>query len=232
VPTKKSKTIQLDLFTNRGRGGRRTGAGRPRSIDSLQWHHTRPEFKSTEPLHINIKLIKGLPTLRAKNKFKLIKRAILNARVRGLRIIHFSIQSTHIHLLIESENKRELGRGMQSFCISLARSLNGFLKRQGKVFVERYHLHILKTPTEVRNALRYIFMNFAKHTRTPHRFDAYSTLVCFPDKIKLGLARVNTYAIFKNKFNRQKYQEYKEEMSLLLAPAQSWFLNFGWKLVK
>jgi len=232
VPTKKSKTIQLDLFTNRGRGGRRRGAGRPPCKDSLQRHQTRPEFKSTEPLHLNIKLIKGLPTLRAKNKFKLIKRAILKARVRGLRIIHFSIQSNHLHLLIESENKRELGRGMQSFCISLAKSLNGFLKRQGKVFMERYHLHILKTPTEVRNALRYIFMNFAKHTRTPHCFDAYSTLVCFPDKIKLGLARVNTYALFKNKFNRQKFQEYKEEMNLLLAPAQSWFLNFGWKLVK
>ena len=90
--------------------------------------------KPSQPLHINIKLIKGLPTLRAKNKFKLIKRAILKARVRGLRIIHFSIQSTHIHLLIESENKRELGRGMQSFCISLAKNLNGFLKRRGKVF--------------------------------------------------------------------------------------------------
>ena len=229
MPTKKSKTIQLDLFTNRGRGGRRTGAGRPRSRDSLQWHHTRPDFKPSQPLHINVKLIKGLPTLRAKNKFKLIKRAILKARERGLRIIHFSIQSNHLHLLIESENKRELGRGMQSFCISLAKSLNSFLKRQGKVFVERYHLHILKTPTQVRNALRYIFMNFAKHTRTPHRFDAYSTLVCFPDKIKLGLARVNTYALFKSKLRRQ---EYKEEMNLLLAPAKSWFLNYGWKIVK
>jgi len=229
MPTKKSKMLQLDLFTNRGRGGKRTGAGRPPCKGSLQRHDTRPEFKSSQPLHINVKLIKGLPTLRAKNKFKLIKRAILKARVRGLRIIHFSIQSTHIHLLIESENKRELGRGMQSFCISLAKSLNGFIKRQGKVFVERYHLHILKTPTQVRNALRYIFMNFAKHTRSPHRFDAYSTLVCFPDKIKLGLARVNTYALFKNKLKRQKF---KEEMSFLLAPAQGWFLNFGWKLVK
>jgi len=173
VPAKKSKTIQLDLFTNRGRGGRRTGAGRPRSKDSLQWHHTRPEFKPSQPLHINVKLIKGLPSLRAKNKFKLIKRAILKARVRGLRIIHFSIQSNHLHLLIESENKRELGRGMQSFCISLAKSL--------------------------------------------------------PEKIKLGLARVNTYALFKNRLDRQRF---KEEMNLLLAPSQSWFLNLGWKLVK
>jgi len=229
MPTKNLKTIQLDLFTNRGRGGKRTGAGRPRSKGSLLRHQTRPEFKVSQPLHVNVKLIKGLPTLRAKNKFKLIKRGILKARERGLRIIHFSIQSNHIHLLIESENKRELGRGMQSFCISLAKSLNGFLKRQGKVFVERYHLHILKTPTEVRNALRYIFMNFAKHTRTPHRFDAYSSLICFPDKIKLGLARVNTYALFKGKLRRR---EFKEEMNLLIAPAESWFLKIGWSIVK
>jgi hypothetical protein len=45
------------------------------------------------------------------------------------------------------------------------------LGRKGKVFADRYHMRILKTPTEVKNALRYVLDNRWKHT--PQRPDFF-----------------------------------------------------------
>jgi hypothetical protein len=41
--------------------------------------------------------------------------------------------------------------------------------RRGKVFADRYHMRILNTPTEVKNALRYVLDNRWKHN--PRRPD-------------------------------------------------------------
>jgi hypothetical protein len=35
--------------------------------------------------------------------------------------------------------------------------------RRGPVFDERFHSHVLRTPAEVRNAMRYVLGNFASH---------------------------------------------------------------------
>jgi REP element-mobilizing transposase RayT len=209
---------QLDLFTNKGHGGKRTGAGRKRKDPKMQLHVKREVFDSKHPIHVNIKLVKGLPNLRTKKYFKIVKRAILVARQKGLRIIHFCVQSNHLHLLIESSGKEGLSTGMQSFCTSMAKSLNYVLDRSGAVFRDRYHPHILKTLREVKNALLYIFQNFAKHTKVKSRFDPYSSLICFLDKKKLGLGRVNTHSIFSNLKEREKF---KEKMNELILPAKS-----------
>src|SRR5262249_10884764 len=66
-------------------------------------------------------------------------------------------------------------RGMQGLTIRLARAINRALGRTGKVFADRYHARILKTPTEVRNAVEYVLQNHAKHLRKrgkmPHPWD-------------------------------------------------------------
>jgi len=176
-----------------------------------------------------VKFLQGLPNLRTKAKFKMIKASLLKARQKGLRVIHFSIQSNHIHLLIESEGKQALGKGMQSFCTSLAKRINFQLgQRRGKVFRDRYFLHILKTLKEVKHALAYILQNFAKHTKRPNRFDPYCSLLCLAlkDKIKLGLSRVNTHAGFADKKERE---EFRDELNQLIAAPATWFLRTGWQ---
>ena len=35
--------------------------------------------------------------------------------------------------------------------------------RSGQVLADRYHVHLLKTPREVRHALRYVLLNARKH---------------------------------------------------------------------
>ena len=83
----------------------------------------------------------------------------------GFRLLHFSIQSNHLHLLCEAADRRALSRGMQGLLIRIAKALNKLWGRRGSVFAERYHEHILRTPREVRNALAYILNNLWRHLR-------------------------------------------------------------------
>ena len=46
----------------------------------------------------------------------------------------------------------------------LARRINPVLSRCGTLFNERYHARVLKSPRQVRNALRYVLLNERKHS--------------------------------------------------------------------
>lgn len=216
------------MQTNNKRGGKRKGAGRPKQKAGMQLHSPRPKFPGKYPLHVNMKIINGLPNLRTKKRFQLIKRAILKSRKKGLNIIHFCIQKNHIHLLLEVSNKQKLGRGMQSFCTSLAKSINNSIKRNGQVFIDRYHLHILKTPLEVKNALRYIFINREKHLKRIDLFDKFSTLICFNEIKRLGLSRLDP----REKIPNQSLRDLLfKGFSELIVPARTWLLREGWHRV-
>jgi hypothetical protein len=52
---------------------------------------------------------------------------------------------------------------MRALTIRLARRLNAMMRRTGPVLADRYHMHVLRTPAEVRNAVRYVRGNFASH---------------------------------------------------------------------
>src|SRR5258706_642514 len=81
------------------------------------------------------------------------------------RVCHYSIQRDHVHLVVEAAGKEALGRGMKSVGIRLARTANRVFRRMGPVLLGRYHLRILRTPREVRNALAYVLLNARKHWR-------------------------------------------------------------------
>src|SRR5262249_16792179 len=76
-----------------------------------------------------------------------------------------SVQGNHIHLIVEAEGKEALSKGMHALGIRLARGVNRASSREGRVFADRYHARILKTPTEVRHAVRYVLQNRQKHER-------------------------------------------------------------------
>jgi REP element-mobilizing transposase RayT len=116
-------------------------------------------------MHVTLKLCERLPSLRAKEPFRLFTEALVNARAKGLRVIHYSIQSNHVHLVLEADDHAMLTRALQSLCIRFAKKLNHALKRSGPVFFGRFHLHVLKTALEVRNAIRYVLLNDDKHTK-------------------------------------------------------------------
>lgn len=68
-----------------------------------------------------------------------------------------------MHLIVEANDRAVLARGLQSLEIRIAKALNKMMERRGAVFADRYHAHILRTPTEVANALRYVRGNFSVH---------------------------------------------------------------------
>ena len=105
--------------------------------------------------------------------FRVVRGALAGARARfGFRLVHFSVQRDHLHLLAEASDRRALSRGLQGLAIRVAKSVNRRLGRHGSVFADRYHARALKTPREARLALRYVLLNARKHERGERRIPA------------------------------------------------------------
>jgi REP element-mobilizing transposase RayT len=126
-------------------------------------------------MHINFKY-----KVPVKNKIclKILKRAILSSRRWGLKVIHFSLQHNHVHLIVEAADNETLTRGMRSLTVTFAKRLN-----KGKVQIERYHLHVLRTIRETKNAIQYVLFNEQKHGS--NRVDEYSSLLSLTNAIDL-----------------------------------------------
>lgn len=149
---------QLKLKLDGGRhGGRRTSSGRKRRHSKGVAHRQREKVTYRTPLHVNFKY---KTAVRNKQTLKLLKRAILNSRKLGLRIIHFSFQSNHVHLIIEATSNGILSKGMRSLTVTMAKGL-----KKGRVQTERYHLHVMRSVREVRNAVEYVCFNRQKHEK-------------------------------------------------------------------
>ena len=158
---------QLSLTKTAGWGGKRRGAGRkPNGDRAGVSHKTRPSLKGDEhPVHVTLRVREGVWNLRGSRVFQIVKASFNRNRARfGFRLNHFSVQGNHMHLVVEAHDKRALSRGMHAIEIRIALALNRLMGRRGRVFADRYHSRILKTPTEVRNVLLYQLHNREKHT--------------------------------------------------------------------
>ena len=99
-------------------------------------HRERETLAPRFPVHVTMKLLAGLPSLRGHRAFAVVSKSFAGVREReGFRLVHFSAQSNHLHLICEARDRRELSRGMQSLAIRIAKNLNRLWKRAGKLFV-------------------------------------------------------------------------------------------------
>jgi REP element-mobilizing transposase RayT len=168
---------QLALSARGKHGGYRAGAGRPRGR-TVVGHLRRPSLSRHTPVHCTLRVRDDLPTLRRHNLWSALRERFRAGCDRfGFRLVDFSVQSNHVYLICEGNDRRALSRGMQGLAIRLARCINKRLGRRGKVFAGRYHARQLSTPSETRNALRYVLGNLARHTNTPPGsvLDVFST---------------------------------------------------------
>lgn len=170
---------QLKMSLTKGKwGGRRPWSGRKRIHSKGVAHRTREEVTRRTPMHVNFRY---KTVIRHKTSLRLLKRAIVNARRFGLRIIHYSMQKNHIHLIIEADNNEILTRGMRSLTITFAKGL-----KQGRIQVQRYHLHVLRSVRETKNAVHYVLFNEQKHeTGTCSTVDGFSSLLCLENAMDL-----------------------------------------------
>lgn len=153
-------------MTFRTWGGKRRGAGRkPSGRKSLSPRRKRPALLPRYPVLVTLRVREDVWNLRTKQSYKVIRRAfVAGCNGDGFRVTQFSIQKNHLHLIAEARDESHLARGMQGLSIRIARALNREMNRRGKVFADRYHGRILKTPREVRNAVAYVANNFRHHT--------------------------------------------------------------------
>jgi putative transposase len=154
------------------RGGKRAGAGRPpKGERSSERHERRQTLKKHEAVHVVLRAAAVIGMLRKREIYRSVRRALLSTFTRDdFRVVHLSVQGTHIHLLVEANDRLALALGMKVFGISAAKHINAALprdaegkRRRGSVFPDRYHAQIIRTPRQARHSLAYVLNNWRKH---------------------------------------------------------------------
>ncbi len=231
--------MKLDIRLNQW-GGKRKGAGRPNLTGTVS-HAKRKPITFSKPLHITLKLREKLPTIRNYTLFKEFKRSLQCAQKQGLFIIHFSIQHNHIHLFVETKNNRTLALGMRSLAGRFAKFMRAYThkrslgSKRGSIFKGRYHLHILRTPIEVKNALKYILLNTSKHSKLIEHIDPYSSGIFFTEwKVLLkshSHSLIKEDAMFwKKNFITNGLANY-EMVEWGISHPRTWLSQAGWMQV-
>jgi putative transposase len=212
----KPKQLELQF---RNRGGARKGAGRkPRHGVAGVEHAPRAPLAARHPAHVTMKLRAGLPKLRQKAEHAALRGAFTKGKERfGFRLVHYVVLNDHMHFVVEAASRQSLRRGAQGLAIRIARALNKLWVRKGKVFADRYHDRVLKTPREVRNVLAYVMGNAKKHAAegrhvsAPFPIDQYSSAPWFD-----GF--------------RQRFTVRGLDVTIRpLADARTWLLTTGWR---
>ena len=194
------------------RGGKRRGAGRkPTGANAGMPHRPRPPLAGRFPVHVTLRVHAHVWSLRSRRSFRRIAAAFKGIRGRqSFRLAEYAILGNHLHLIVEASDERSLARGMQALEIRIAKGLNKMMGRRGAVFADRYHAHILRTPTEVANALGYVRGNFAVHAArrgeaAPAGPDEYSSAALVARALPRG-----------------------QDGPLVSAP-RTWLLDLGWR---
>jgi REP element-mobilizing transposase RayT len=115
-------------------------------------------------VHVTTRLVDGLASLRRRGEQAVLVGAFRSGCERfGFRLVQYSVLGNHLHFVVEARDRRALFRGLVGLLTRIARRLNKWWDRRGKVFADRFHERILRTPREVRNVLRYVLLNAARH---------------------------------------------------------------------
>jgi putative transposase len=211
-------------------GGKRRGAGRPpkRRLSS-EPHKKRESFRDSEPLHINIRVEPGVGRLRKRHMYRALREATITVTKRDdFRIVHLSIQSNHVHFVVEAQNKTALAKGMQAFQISAARHINDAIskrtgkRRTGRVFSDRYHARVLKTPKTVRNALAYVLNNWKRHNEHQASWTKGWAMDPFSSAIQF-----NGWKEMENEIVYRKLPP--TYLPLIVWFPKTWLLREGWR---
>jgi hypothetical protein len=137
--------------------------------------------------------------------------------------VHYSLQGNHAHLIVEAKDRYALGRGMKAVDSRLARAVNRVFGRSGPVLADRYHVRVLKTPREVRNALAYVLLNARRHAAKAGRKLSHP----------LGIDPASSGRWFDGWTRRKSPVVEAPGLSppgaAAVSPPHSWLLTEGWR---
>jgi REP element-mobilizing transposase RayT len=168
--------VQLELPAASGWGGARAGAGRKLiAARPSPPHRPRPLHVARWPVHVTLRARDAIPSLRSTRVFSSLRDSLAASHKSAFRVVHFSVQSDHIHLVVEGDAPVALVRGLQGLAGRCAKAVNRAAGRRGRVWSSRYHARALRTPTEARRGLVYVLLNFRKHLRASPGVDPRSS---------------------------------------------------------
>ena len=212
--------LSLELPQRSRRGGKRPGAGRkPKGPRPGVPHTRRLGFASRRPLHCTLRFLHDVGNLRGARQYRAVHRALCEARADGrrdLRVVHYSVQSNHIHIVVEADRTAALSRGMQGLAIRIARGVNRAKGRKGAVFTDRYHSVSLDSPLQVRRAMAYVLNNARRH--------AAQDDATYP---RVWLDPCSSAPYFDGW--RDRRSPCPPAAGDPVAPARSWLLRTGWR---
>src|SRR5258706_15637150 len=116
-PRKRHVQTELELVRDKNgqrRGGARPNAGRkPKGSRAGSPHKRRDDLNPRNPQHVTMRVSSSVGWLRRMDAYRAVRRALSRvlANHDELRIIHISVQGTHIHVLCEASDKYMLARG-------------------------------------------------------------------------------------------------------------------------
>jgi REP element-mobilizing transposase RayT len=211
------------------RGGKREGAGRPaKGPRSSEKHKARPKLNGRHPVLVTVRVVREVGNLRKRHIYRAMRFALYSAANRDdFRVVHFSIQHNHLHLIVEAANQRAMSRGMQGLLISAARHVNMEIeartgeRRRGRVVADRYHARVLNSPKQCRNALSYVLNNWRRHEEDRAAVASGWTLDPFSSAVNFGGWKELEDSPFLFPV-RETYER------LHTCTPQTWLLRTGW----
>jgi REP element-mobilizing transposase RayT len=176
---------------------------------------------------VHVTLRARLGPLRSQFLFPTVRLAIARANRRDsrtFRVVQYSVQHDHLHLLVEASSKQALSAGMRSVAIRVARYVNDLLGRRGRFWADRWHGHALRSPREVRNVLAYVLANFRKHAQRvlPAGIDPYSSGAFF-DGWRGWSPRSGTPPPYASS------PRWRAELEHAVVPAKTWLATVGFR---
>jgi putative transposase len=173
---RRHKKVQLELPVPARWGGARAGAGRKRvAARQSPAHRPRAPHEARWPVHVTLRARDALPSLRSARIFPSLLSSLAASHKSAFRVVHFSVQTDHLHLVVEGDAPVALVRGVQGLAGRCAKAVNRAVGRRGRVWGSRHHRHALRTPTETRRGLVYVLLNFRKHLRAAPGIDPRSS---------------------------------------------------------
>lgn len=216
---KPKKQTQLEFKKVNGWGGKRRGAGRPNRSGTVN-HMAREKISARTPLHITLRLREDMVNLRCTEMHECFQKACEVAREFGLFVNHYSLESNHVHVFAEAKDNECLEHGMKSLGARMGLAIRKACGGRGPVFKGRYHVHVLKTPAEVKHGLAYVLLNHSKHVKLIPYTDLYSSGRYFADWRKLLGREVGP--ILEDRFKA-------DPLPSFLSPPKSWLAKQGWQ---
>jgi putative transposase len=114
-----------------GRGGWRKGAGRKPGPRPGVQHRRRPIHRAVNPVNLTLRARAGLPSLRSSRLYRVVRDCIKASSGDGFRVVVFSVQGDHVHMLVEADDHSRLGSGISGLTVRIARAVNRTLGLEG-----------------------------------------------------------------------------------------------------